>query len=411
MDQKRILFVDDDPNILSGIRRVLRSMRGEFELHFAENGRDALELMATTPFDAVVSDMRMPGMDGAEYLKIVQERYPCTIRIMLTGQANQESILRTVGVMHQFLEKPSNPEILKTVLVRSSALYGLLAEDRMKEMVSRIESLPSLPDIYARLQSVMASPDVSVDQVGAIIEQDMAMSAKVLQLVNSAFFGLFQRVESPARAVALLGLETIKGLVLGVQVFSSMKNGSPLFSLNNLMEHSMAVGACARKIAAAETDDKTLIDHSFIGGILHDVGKLILTSRMREQFDQAILLAQEQHCSLREAEMQIFHTAHDSVGAYLIGLWGFPVPVVEAIGFHHRVGELHGDVFSPALAVHAADSLYYCCLQESQAAGGQEEMAVPGLDYEYLEKLGLAGRVETWRKLCAELLPCDEPAS
>jgi len=410
MDQKRILFVDDDPNILSGIRRVLRSMRGEFELHFAENGRDALEMMAATPFDAVVSDMRMPGMDGAEFLKIVQERYPCTIRIMLTGQANQESILRTVGVVHQFLEKPSNPDILKTVLVRSSALYGLLIDDRMKEMVSRIESLPSLPDIYARLQSVMVSPDVSVDQVGAIIEQDMAMSAKVLQLVNSAFFGLFQRVESPARAVTLLGLETIKGLVLGVQVFSSMKNGSPLFSLNNLMHHCMAVGACARKIAAAETDDKILIDHSFIGGILHDVGKLILTSRLRDQYDQAILLAREQQCSMREAEMQTFHTAHDGVGAYLIGLWGFPVPVVEAIGFHHRVGELHGDVFSPALAVHIADSLYYCCQQESQAGGGQEEMAVPGLDYGYLKKMGLAGRVEAWREMCAELLPDQAPA-
>lgn len=406
MTQRRILFVDDDPNILSGIRRSLRSMRDAFDLHFAESGRDALEMMGGSPFDVVVSDMRMPGMDGAEFLEKVQELYPCTIRIMLTGQADQNSILRTVGVVHQFLEKPSTPDILKSVLIRASALYGLLADDKMKGVVSQIESLPSLPDIYARLQRAMVTPDVSVDQVAAIIEQDMAMSAKVLQLVNSAFFGLFQRVESPARAVALLGLETIKGLVLGVQVFSGMKSRSKLFSLNKLMQHSMAVGACAKKIAAAETNDKALIDHSFIGGILHDVGKLVLASRMPAQFDQAILLAREQHCSLREAELQIFHTGHGRVGAYLIGLWGLPGPVVEAIGFHHCLDGYPADSFSPALAVHVANALYY-----SHVAQGTEEEtekkiigAPTGLDDNYLEKIGMSDKVEGWREMCAEML-------
>jgi len=406
MTQRRILFVDDDPNILSGIRRSLRSMRDEFELHFAESGREALEMMAGTAFDVVVSDMRMPGIDGAELLQKVQELYPCTIRIMLTGQADQNSILRTVGVVHQFLEKPSTPDILKSVLIRASALYGLLADDKMKGVVSQIESLPSLPDLYARLQRAMVTPDVSVDQVAAIIEQDMAMSAKVLQLVNSAFFGLFQRVESPARAVALLGLETIKGLVLGVQVFSGMKSRSKLFSLNKLMHHSMAVGACAKKIAAAETNDKALIDHSFIGGILHDVGKLVLASRMPAQFDQAISLAREQHCSLREAELQIFHTGHDSVGAYLIGLWGLPGPVVEAIGFHHCLDGYPADSFSPAMAVHVANTLYY-----SHAAQGTEKEtekkiigAPTGLDDNYLKKIGMSDKVEGWREMCAEIL-------
>lgn len=405
MDKKRILFVDDDPNILAGIRRVLRSMRDEFDLHFAENGREALEKMAETTFDVVVSDMRMPGMDGAELLKKVQELYPCTIRIMLTGQADQESILRTVGVVHQFLEKPSNPDILKSVLLRSSALYGVLADDRMKEIVSRIESLPSLPDIYMQLQRAMASSDVSVAEVAKIIEQDIGMSAKVLQLVNSAFFGLFQQIESPARAVGLLGLDTIKGLVLGVQVFSEMKSGSKLFSLNNLMQHSMAVGACAKKIAAAETDDKTIIDHSFIGGILHDIGKLVLASRMQEQYDQAILLCREQTCSLREAELQVFNTGHDSVGAYLIGLWGLPGPVVEAIAFHHNLNSYPTDSFSPALAVHAANALYYSQLQ---TAGNNNELELIGapteLDYGFLDKLGMSNRIASWQEMCAEIM-------
>ena len=402
MSKRRILFVDDDPNILAGIRRVLHSLRDDFELHLAENGKEALETMEGMAFDVVVSDMRMPGMDGADLLKKIQEIYPSTIRIMLTGQADQNAILRTVGVVHQFLEKPSDPDMLKSILIRSSALYGLLADDKIKEVVSRIESLPSLPDIYLRLQQAMVSPDVSVAEVAAIIEQDMAMSAKVLQLVNSAFFGMFQRVESPARAVGLLGLDTIKGLVLGVQVFSGMKSGSKLFSLKKLMEHSMAVGTCAKKIAAAETSDKAIIDHSFIGGILHDIGKLILASRMQEQFDQAILLAREQNIALREAEIRLFHTGHDSVGAYLIGLWGLPGPVVEAIGFHQCLDGYPADSFSPALAVHAANVFYH-------ESNEQETIGAPtGLDHEYLQRIGLGSRVEVWRKNCVDLLAQDK---
>jgi len=395
MSKRRILFVDDDPNILAGIRRSLRSLRDDFELHFAENGKEALEFMVQTPFDVVVSDMRMPGMDGAELLKKIQELYPCTIRIMLTGQADEESIMSTVGVVHQFLEKPSDPDILKSVLIRASALYHLLADDKIKEIVSSIESLPSLPDIYIRLQQAIVSPNVSVAQVAAIIEQDMAMSAKVLQLVNSAFFGLFQRVESPARAVGLLGLNTIKGLVLGVQVFSEMKSGSRLFSLNRLMDHSIAVGACAKKIAAAETDDKTIIDHSFIGGILHDVGKLVLASCMQEQYDQAIMLARAQKISLHEAEFQIFHTGHESIGAYLLGLWGLPVPVIEAIGFHHCPLGIPETSFSPILAVHAANAFFH--------ENKEQESANTLLDLDSIEKLNLGHRVEIWREICTEL--------
>ncbi len=399
MTKQHILFVDDDPNILAGIRRSLRSLRDNFELHFAESGREALKAMEETSFIAVVSDMRMPGMDGAELLKTIQGLYPCTIRIMLTGQADQESILRTVGVVHQFLEKPSDPEMLKSILIKSSALYNLLADENIKGIISKIESLPSLPDIYVKLQQTMISPDVSVAEVAAIIEKDMAMSAKVLQLVNSAFFGMFQKVESPARAVGLLGLDTIKGLVLGVQVFSGMKSSSKLFSLNRLMEHSMAVGACAKKIAAAETSDKTIIDHSFIGGILHDIGQLILASRMQEQFDQAILMAREQNITLRESEIRLFHTGHDSIGAYLIGLWGLPGPVVEAIGFHHYLTGYPSDSFSPTLAVHAAN-VFYHEIKDKETIG-----APPGLDLEYVEKVGLSNKVASWRSICADLLP------
>jgi HD-like signal output (HDOD) protein len=398
MTKRRILFVDDDPNILSGIRRVLRPLRDDFEFQFVESGREALEVMKGVEFDAVVSDMRMPGMDGADFLKKVQSLYPCTIRIMLTGQADEEAILRTVGVVHQFLEKPSDPELLKSVLLRASALHTLITNENLKEVISGIECLPSLPEVYYRLQRALIRSDTSVADVAAIIEEDMAMSVKVLQLVNSAFFGIFQQVESPARAVGLLGLETIKGLVLGMQIFSEMKSESKLFSLKKLWAHSMGVGACAKKIALAETSDKVIVDHSFIAGILHDVGILVFASKMSENYDQVETLARQQEVSLYEAEKEVLQAGHDAAGAYLLGLWGLPGPVVEAIGFHHRIIEYPDNSFNPALAVHAANAIYY--EQRPKEIIG---VASP-LDYEYLKKVGLAGRIDGWRKICAEIL-------
>jgi len=217
------LFVDDEPNILSGLKRMLRVMREQMDFYFAESGREALEILAGQRIDVIVSDMRMPGMDGATLLTTVQERYPHVVRIMLTGHADEEAILRTVGVVHQFLAKPAAPDSLKAVLLRACALQELMQNDQLKSLVTSLGKLPSLPAIYAELQRKLLDPDCSIGEVAAIIEKDMAMSAKVLQLVNSAFFGLYKHIDSTIRAVNLLGLDTVKTLVLGVGVFEELK--------------------------------------------------------------------------------------------------------------------------------------------------------------------------------------------
>ncbi|THB78968.1 MAG: response regulator, partial [Desulfobulbaceae bacterium] len=190
MSKKAIMFVDDEPNILSGIKRMLRSMRKEYSFYFAESGKEALGMMEDDPVDVVVSDMRMPGMDGAEFLTEVQSKFPLAIRIMLTGQADEESILRTVNVVHQFLAKPCEPDNLKDVLARAGVLHDIMANSDLKELVSSIGSLPSLPSVYSQLQEALKDPEVTADQVAEIIEKDIAMTAKLLQLVNSSFFGL-----------------------------------------------------------------------------------------------------------------------------------------------------------------------------------------------------------------------------
>jgi len=394
MDKRRILFVDDEPNILDGLRRMLRSMRKEFELCFAESAKEALALMNENEFDVVVSDMRMPGMDGADFLAEIQDKYPHSIRIMLTGQADDESTLRTIGVVHQFLAKPCDPEKLKSILMRASALHRLMIDGKLKDIISSIDTLPSLPTVYAKLQKKIRDPEATLDDIGDIISQDIAMTAKVLQLVNSAFFGLYQKVESPARAVKLLGLDTIKALVFGSQIFSEMKISSDDFSAEFLWMHSMMVGTLAKKIAQNESENKDIISNSFIAGVLHDIGKLILVSKMQQHYSDVVILAKKEDLTLRQAEKKVFKATHCDMGAYLTGLWGFSSDIVEAIGFHHQLGEYPADTFSPALAVHIANVMYYK-YHEDETIG-----ASPEFNEEYLKKIGLGEKLQTWHDLC-----------
>ena len=393
--KKTALFVDDEPNILSGLKRMLRSMRQEMDFFFAESGREALDILAGQHVDVIVSDMRMPGMDGASLLATVQEKYPQVVRIMLTGQADEDSILRTVGVVHQFLAKPADPEDLKEVLARACELQGLMKSDPLKSLVARLGKLPSLPSVYAELQKKLSDPDCSIGDVATIIEKDMAMSAKVLQLVNSAFFGLYKNIDSPARAVNLLGLDTVKALVLGVAVFSELTTApSKVFSVGMLWDHSVATAAFAKKIAQAETADKQVIDTAFIAGIMHDVGKLLLFSSFHDTYIQAVEMTREKHLFISQAEQQVFDADHGDVGSYLIGLWGLPAKVVEAIAFHHRLDAYPEPSFFPAVAIHAADVIYYELFPERSVG------VPPPLNQSYLEKAGLIDNYQEWLELC-----------
>lgn len=398
MNTKKVLFVDDDANILRGLQRMLRSLRKEFNVQFAESGKEALEIMKEDEFDVVVSDMRMPGMDGSQLLTIIQDRYPDSIRIMLTGQADEQSILRTVGVVHHFLAKPCDSVCLKEVLLKASGMHDLLTDVGLKKIVSGLGTLPSLPEVYEKLRQAMADPEVSVADVSKIIEKDIAMSAKVLHLVNSAFFGLFQRVDSPARAVNLLGIDTVKGLVLGVGAFAEINASSKIYPVQKLWTHSMAVGGCAKKIASSESGDAELIDNCFIAGILHDIGKLVLLDKMQDEYEKAVLLADEETIVLGEAEKEIIGTAHDDIGAYLMGLWGMTGSIVEAIGFHHRLSDYPSEGFTPAVAVQVANALYY----ENRP---DEVIGVPSsINMDLLKSKGLDDKVDHWREVCTEFM-------
>jgi len=395
--KRKILFVDDEPHVVQGLRRMLHGMRGEWDMSFAESGQDALELLDSDRFDVIVSDMRMPGMDGAQLLAEVRERYPYMVRIILSGQSSQETILRSVGPAHQYLSKPCDAATLKATVSRACSLRTLLNNETVLRCISTLKSLPSLPSLYVRLLNELRSPSPSIAKVGEVISSDVGMTAKILQLVNSAFFGISQHVSSPTQAVNLLGLETIKALVLSSQVFSQFQaDRLPAHLASHLWDHSLATGAYARAIARLEGLDVRTSDHAFVAGLLHDVGKLVLAVNLFDRYSKALELSESERLPLVSAELKTLGITHAEVGAYLLGLWGLPDPIVEAVAFHHYPDECPAEDFIPLTAVYAANIIEY----ELHA---DRTDVVSVADPDYLAGVGLGNRFDAWRGACEEL--------
>ncbi len=394
--KKRVLFVDDQPNVLAGLRRALRGLRHEWDMEFAEGGEAALQLLSQRPFDAVVSDMRMPGIDGTQLLERVKQEYPDTVRIVLSGQSDQAAIMRTVGPAHQYLTKPCQVETLKSTVARACALRDKFAQPALQRLVCQTSTLPSLPATFTKLMDELNAPEPSVRRVGELVSQDVAMTAKLMQLVNSSFFGLPHRVESPAHAAALLGLNLLKPLALSASIFSQYDNRLKDFSLDALVDHSLAVSMLAQRIVNAQGKHKRMAEDALLAGLLHDVGQLVLADNLPLEYGETLRLARTQRKPLWEAEYETLGATHADIGGYLLGLWGCPNSIVEAVSFHHEPQHCAETKFSALTAVHVANVFDNEARTDSGLALAVE------CDNSYLGHLGVAGRLPAWRELVPE---------
>jgi HD-like signal output (HDOD) protein len=356
MMAKRLLFVDDDTMVLDGLRRALHGMRNEWEMRFVAGGAPALEALDREPFDAIVTDMRMPIMDGAQLLESVKERHCDVVRIVLSGQSEKEAVLRSIAPAHQFLSKPCDVQELKARLAQAFAMRDLLRNPSLAAIVSRLRSIPSLPALYNELSLALASENTSIAEIEQIISQDVGMAAKILQLANSAFLGARGHVSSFSHALSLIGAEIIRSLMLSIHVFSQFDRHSYAAAfIPALWDHSMTVAWLARRIAASQTGSKAVQEESFTIGLLHDVGKILLLAEMPEEYRRVVERTEGSRHSYRELEMEFAGCTHDQIGAYLMAIWGLPESIVHGVGCHHdSVGAVEPQ-FSPLMAAHFAD--------------------------------------------------------
>ncbi len=389
--KRKIIFVDDEPNVLQGLRRMLRSMRAKWDMTFAEGPQAALEILKSMPHDVIVSDMRMPGMDGAQLLREVKTHYPTMVRIILSGQSEQEKILRAIGPTHRYLSKPCDPDVIKLTIESSCNLRESIQDPILLKVISDTETLPSLPGIYQEIMSAMEDETSSLKSIGTILSRDMAMTAKVLHVANSAFYGQHHHVSSAEQAVALLGVDTMRALVLQAHIFSTFDwEKLQKFSIEKIWNHSITSASFARMIAAEETTDQWVIEDSFASGLLHDIGKLVLATNFPSQYEEVLTLAQTENIEDWEAEKTILNTTHMAIGAHLLDLWGLPDSILEALAFHHHPGTVGHHSFTPLTAVHIADTL------DKKGELSTDKSKEGTVDFPYLESLGLTERIHQW---------------
>ena len=384
----RILFVDDDRLTLAGLQRLLRPMRGEWDMTFVDSGAKGLQEAAAAPFDVVVADLSMPAMNGVEFLDRIMLLHPTVIRIVLTGETDPHLLLQVEGAAHQFLAKPCDLEVLSSVILAARKVNGRLRSDRVRDLIGGIKSLPAMPELYQEIVALAERESTSVEDLGRVVERDPGMTANLLKLVNSAYFGLRQRVTLPAEAVAFLGVDTLKSLALVHGVFRQVPGFPAGFDGAHLWQHSLEVAALARAIARAEDPGSGAESAAFTGGLLHDVGLSILASALPEEYLRIQAILREEPVEVAEAEARVLGVHHAEVGAHLLGLWGLPAPVVEAVARHHYPPE--PAAAGPALAVWAAERV---------CAGRGDHQVLGLVRPELPPPAELAARLADWEQL------------
>jgi len=332
-----LLFVDDEPNVVFGLKRMLRPLRNEWNFHFALSGEEALDILDVTNIDIVVSDMKMPNMNGEELLRRVKEKYPSVIRFILSGHSDMDLSLKASRIVHQFISKPIEAEQLKDKISKSYKLFKILENEHLRKIINGIGTLPPMPETYFKLEKALLRDDFSLKIVSQIINEDSVMAAKVLQLVNSAFFGLPTNISDVDAAVNYLGANTIKSLILYVNVFSTFENNTRIQDLlKEIWVHSLKVATDSKKIILKFSKNPGGANTAYTAGLLHDIGKIIVLNN-EEYRNDIFERKNKNNLTYDTAEYQVLQTSHAEIGGYILSLWGLPEIIVEAVLFHHSV--------------------------------------------------------------------------
>jgi len=396
--QRAILFIALSPEDAGNIREGLRDTSDKWRLEFVSTVRQGLTALEQTPFDAAVVDLQAPGIDAPGLFKTMMEASPTTLRLGLITPPERQAIQQVKAAVHQLLTKPCEPKVLKAVMARTFASQEFLTDENFRRLASGIRSLPVLPNIYTELMQELKSEDPSLDRAGEIVAKDMGLSAKILTLVNSAFFGLGRPLTHPSEAAMFLGTETLRALVLSIQVFSQFSQVRlKEFSVENLWKHSWTTGVLAKRLCEFEEADRTVTDEAFIAGLLHDMGKLVLASNLPAELEENIRQGRQKKLTLWEQEYVTFNASHAELGGYLLSTWGLSTGVVEAVAFHHRPTLAKRQNFSALTAVHVANTI---------AKKGPSECGLnpQPVSMEYLRSLDLGERVEGWKQFFNDAL-------
>lgn len=401
MSGRNILFVDDSPNVLNGIQRQFRAYRGQWQLFFASSGPDALKLMEQQPIDLIISDMMMPDMRGDELLTIVSEKYPGTVRMILSGYADEESLKRGLEVAHQHLSKPCSADTLRETIGQIFKIQACLKNRALIAELGDASQLPSLPKIYQELSRAIDNENTTNEEIADIFSKDMVLSAKLLHLVNSPYFGLRRIVSNLADAIAMVGIKRLNNLVLSVHV----KQAFPVTDINTerymeyLWQDAGRVAELARQIAISEEQKDDRPDQAYLGGLLHNLGLLIFLSRAGDKLKMLMDQVKNTDIPVSELETAIFGFNRSEAAAYILTLWKIPPRIIEAILLQNNPSDTDYDGVNALTAVHVAG-----CLLKPSVMQNHNRLFDMALDETYLRRIGKWERMPIWQSLAGKVI-------
>lgn len=403
MPKKNILFVDDNENIISGIQRQLRPYREQWQLFFADSGRQALELMAQQPIDLIVSDMMMPEMRGDELLKKVSEQYPGTVRMILSGYADEDTLKNGLEVAHQHLGKPCTAETLREVISQIFKIQACVRNPLIVAEIGDANQLPSLPKVYQALNAAIADENTNAGDIAEIFASDMVLSAKLLQLVNSPYFGLNRVVSSLTDAINLIGIKKLNNLVLSVHVKTAFPVNNPEVEayMEYLWKDSSRVSELARLIALSENQQEDRPDQAYLGGLLHNMGLLIFLSRGGNKLKTLMEQVKSTDTAVAELETAIFGFTRSEAAAYVLSLWKIPPRIIEAILLQNTPNNSDYGGVNALTAVHVA-----ACLLKPSVMSGCDRLFEMNLDTDYLQRIDKLQRLPDWQSLADKIMAC-----
>ncbi len=388
--RSRILFVDDEPLMREFYAMVGSLLGSEYEVFTAPGGKEGLIFLDQTSVDIVVSDLVMPEMNGQEFMTAVAREHPESMRIVISAHEDQLTVAQCLMFGHRYFSKPFDLKNLAAILRRICRLKHQVGSEKLKRVITSLGALPTPPRLYLRLTQAVSSPYSSIEEIGAIVQEDPGLTLKLLQISNSAYFGVAQRVVTPMEAVQVVGLEILRALVLCVHAFKFYQDKTfKSISATELWNHSVRVASNARKLARYEHLSETACEESFVSGLLHDIGKLVMAANADTDYQLVMERSRNEGSPVDQVEWEIFGATHAQVGAYLLGLWGLPEPVVSTVELHHSLDQIGNVGFSPAAAIHIAQFLERSPHRVSQ------------LDTRFLRQIGVENRISEWERVLA----------
>jgi HD-like signal output (HDOD) protein len=393
--KKQICFAGFGEKEVAGLQPSLTTLGVDWDCEFSPDATAALAALAQTPFDAVVANLSSGGIHDSEFLRQAAIGHARTLRFVLGDVGDRELIVNGLGGAHQFISRPWRPQELISIIERSLALDAWLSNDKLRSFVPRLGKLPGLPATYFEVLKKAESPNSSVESIAEVISRDPSLTARLLQMVNSPACGLAEKITGPAEAVSMLGLETVKSLVLCLQLFAQAARLDGSLSLEQLWQHSFRVAKLAAKIVLRCIGSGRMAGDAYTAGLLHNIGQIVLATNLSSEYSRVVETSRKLQCPVREAELKLLGVTNNQVGAYLLGLWGMPLSLLESTALYDTPASATSIEFSVLTAVHVANVLAH------EDAGSVDGLPLPKLDADYLGTLELPKKTDAWRKFLA----------